>query len=77
MTQTALAVAFLVTVFVLPAGSQGTSQITPAEAENAAHSAATLCKTLIVRMQNRATVLDDLDCHPVFEVDERVHWLLR
>lgn len=79
-------------IAVLTAGTAGAgeSQITQAEAENAAHSVAKFCKILITRMegliddqwatqdlQDLATVWDNLDCHHVFGVDERIRWLLR
>ena len=82
-----LCLAFL----ILPVFSHATEpQITQAEAEKAAQSVAQFCKILITRMesliedqwatqdlQDLAAVWDNLDCHQVFGVDERVRWLLR
>ena len=78
-------------LFLTPAqGLAAEPQITQAEAENAAQSVAKFCKILITRMesliddqwatqdlQDLAAVWDNLDCHQVFGVDERVRWLLR
>ncbi|MEM6661481.1 MAG: hypothetical protein AAF666_04800 [Pseudomonadota bacterium] len=76
--------------FAVPAQAQEKAQITQAEAEKAAQSVATFCKTLITRMeeliddqwatqdlQDLAAVWDSLDCHQVFGVDERIRWMLR
>lgn len=66
------------------------SEVTQAEAEEAARSVARFCKILVTRMdelivdswasqelQDLASVWDSLDCHQVFGVDERLRWLTR
>jgi len=73
----------------MPANGART-EITQAEAEQAAQSVAKFCKILIGRMegliedqwatqdlQDLAAVWDSLDCHQVFGVDERIRWMLR
>lgn len=66
------------------------SEVTQADAENAARSVARYCKILVGRMdkliednwatqdlQDLAVVWDSLNCHEVFGVDERIRWLVR
>lgn len=89
--KTSLAPLAVASMLLLPgAAAASEPQITQAEAEKAAQSVAQFCKILISRMegliedqwatqdlQDLAAVWDNLDCHQVFGVDERVRWLLR
>ena len=91
MTAPRIAAAIVFSLFVLAGPTRSAEpQITQAEAEKAAQSVAMFCKILINRMegliedqwatqdlQDLAAVWDNLDCHQVFGVDERVRWLLR
>jgi len=75
----------------LPASAQDKqSEVTQADAENAARSVARYCKILVGRMdkliednwatqdlQDLAVLWDSLNCHEVFGVDERIRWLVR
>ena len=76
---------------VPPASSlEQQAEVTQKDAENAARSVARYCKILITRMggiiedkwatqdlRDRAAVWDNLSCHEVFGVDERIRWLVR
>ena len=91
MTAPRIAAAIVFSLVVLAGPTRSAEpQITQAEAEKAAQSVAMFCKILINRMegliedqwatqdlQDLAAVWDNLDCHQVFGVDERVRWLLR
>lgn len=91
MNRNTLAAVVTIAVVSMPSGLRAAeAQITQAEAEKAAQSVAQFCKILITRMegiiddqwatqdlQDLAAVWDNLACHQVFGVDERVRWLLR